>query len=235
MEIKNPAFQAVIFLVTVVMLLFTCSSDGDKRKTIRKQYGEPDFIQKSEYAGLKSEFHVYARKDINRVYEFRKTVSGCGGSGEWYLFRIYYADALGYVLYMPPLIKHTPIQSAPPGSAIPVSAEVTDDEQVAYVTLHYRMTGQEEFFEVSMSDKENIYSINIPAEAVTAVGVEYFIEANDGVYTSQIPEEGYYQITVSTAEKTITVAPSETSSREISPSLIPQPGDVNCKTSPLSP
>lgn len=207
MGIKNPAFRAVILVVSVVILLFACSSDGDKQKSIKDEHGEPDFIQKSEFAGLKSEFYVYARKDINRAYEFRKTASGCGGSGDWYLYRIYFADALGYPLYLPPQIKHTPIQSAPPGKVIPITAEVTDDEQIASVTLYYRVTDQEEFYEMSMSANENIYSIEIPAEAVTVDGIEYYIEADDGEYTSQLPEEEYYQITVSTAEETIVEAP----------------------------
>ena len=234
-EIKNSSFRSVVLLIIAVILLFSCSSNTDTRKDIKEEYGEPDFIQKSEFAGLKYEIYVYARKDINKAYEFRKTTSGCGGSSEWYLYSVYYADALGYALYLPPQIKHTPIKSAPPVTVIPIKAEVTDDEQVENVTLHYRVTGQEDFYEISMSGDKNMYSTEIPVEAVTVDGIEYYIEASDGEHTSKLPEEGYYQITVSTAEKNIVEAPSETTSKVILPSLLPQPGDVLSNTSPLSP
>ena len=75
-----PAFRQVILVLTALLLLFSCSGEGDKRKAVRDDLGEPDLIVPSEFAGMKIELYVYARKDINRAYEFRKTVSSGGRS-----------------------------------------------------------------------------------------------------------------------------------------------------------
>ena len=232
-----PAFRQVILVLTALLLLFSCSSEGDKRKAVRDDYGEPDIISKSEYAGMKIELYVYARKDINRAYEFRKTVSSCGGSGQWYVYRMYYADYLGYVLYLPPEIKHTPVESAPAGEKIIISAEVTDDVEVVSVTLYYRVVGDEEFLSVRMTASENnIFSATIPAEVVIAEGVEYYIEANDDEeHSTELPKKGAYTVTVSSKEKAVVYKPAETSAGIILPSSLHEPGEIFNNTSPVSP
>ncbi len=231
-----PAFRQVILVLTALLLLFSCSSEGDKRKAVRDDYGEPDLIVPSEFAGMKIEVYVYARKDINRAYEFRKTVSSCGGSGKWYVYRMYYADYLGYELYLPPEIKHTPVESAPPGEKIIISAEVTDDEEVVSVTLYYRVAGDEEFLAVRMTASENnIFSATIPAEVVITEGVEYYIEANDEEHSSELPKKGVYTVAVSSKEKAVVYKPAETSAGIILPSSLHEPGEIFNNTSPVSP
>ncbi|GAF69827.1 unnamed protein product, partial [marine sediment metagenome] len=215
---------------------FSCSSEGDKRKAVRDSYGEPDLIEESEFAGMKIELYVYARKDINRAYEFRKTVSSCGGSGQWYVYRMYFADYLGYALYLPPEIKHTPVESAPPGDKIIISAEVADDEEVVSVTLYYRVAGDEEFLSVRMTASENnIFSATIPAEVVIVEGVEYYIEANDEEHSSELPKKGVYVVAVSSKEKVVVYKPAETSAGIILPSSLHEPGEIFNDTSPVSP
>jgi len=233
--IRSHAFRSLILLLTLLLLLFSCSSEKDKRQTIVKEYGEPDEIVTSSFGTYKTELYVYKRKDTNRAYEFQKTASGCGGSGQWYVYRVYYADYLGYELYMPPQITHAPIQSAPQGEKLSVSAEVIDDEIVVSVTLYFREVGQEEFQSIRMTPDENKYSANIPIQAVTAAGIEYYIEAEDEEHTSQLPENGVYTITVSSAGKVVVKAPVETSPGYFQPPTLPAPGDMSNDLSPVSP
>ena len=236
MMIQSHGFRKAILVITALLLLFSCSSDRDKRKAVREDYGEPDEIIKSEYGGIRSELYIYTRRDINRAYEFRKTVSGCGGSGQWYVYRMYYADYLGYILYLPPTIVHTPIESTPPGKKVPISAVITDDEEVVSATLYYRTVGQEEFQSDRMTGgQEDAFTANIPSELVTVEGVEYFIEASDDAHISVLPENGYYEITVTSAEETVEEGSPETSLRIVPQSPPFEPGEAFENTSPFSP
>jgi len=228
-----------VLLGVLIVLLFSCSDNEDKRKVVTDELGPPDDIRRSEFAGMKSELYIYARKDINRTYEFRKTVGGCGGSGQWYVYRMYYTNYLfpDIELYLPPTIKHTPVESAPPGQEIEITAEVKDDEEVVSVTLYYRATGQEDFLSVRMTGgEEGMYTASIPAEAVTTAGVEYYIEAfDDGEHSSELPEDGVYSITVSSSEKAVARGTPESNARTMTPVVLPVPDDVPYDTSPVGP
>ena len=169
------------------------------------------------------------------MYEFQKTASGCGGSGQWYIYRVYYADYLGYMLYMPPQITHTPILSAPPGEKISMCAEVIDDEIVVDVTLYFRVVGQEDFQSHKMTGTEGTFCADISAETVTASGIEYYIEAKDEEHASQLPENGFYTIIVSSTGKVVVKGSSESSPNRIRPSSELSPGEMSNDFSPVSP
>jgi len=224
---KTP-LRNVLLLMMAVVLVFSCSDNADKRKVVKKEYGEPDFVQEYQFAGTKTEIYIYARKDINRTYELRKTVSGCGGSGEWYIYRMYYTNYYDpYIeLYLPPEITHTPIETAAVGERITVFAEIADDEEVVSVTLWYRIKTQEDFLSVRMTSGESTaYTGNIPGNIMTSDGVEYYIEAWDKAHDALLPKNGYYTITTSSVAKGVTYGDPETSAYDADrgSNLVPEP------------
>jgi hypothetical protein len=80
-----------------------------------------------------------------------------------------------------PVITHTPIANGQPiGHAVSVSATVTDATGVASVTAYYRVTGTADWTTLAMGHVSgDIYSAVIPGTAVTADGVDYYLEAVD--------------------------------------------------------
>ncbi|UCE37745.1 MAG: Ig-like domain-containing protein [Thermoplasmata archaeon] len=89
-----------------------------------------------------------------------------------------------------PLIIHTPITAGNEGSAITISATVTDDHSgVDYVELFYKKIIDTKFSNITMMRNGNIYSANIPADTVTVDGVDYYLKAAD---KSSEPSIVYY-------------------------------------------
>ncbi len=81
---------------------------------------------------------------------------------------------------LPPVIHHTPITTAAPGSIINIAASVTDHtDYVDYVRLYYRKKGTSQYSLVNMPLSGSKYVASIPANTVTTSGVEYFITAKD--------------------------------------------------------
>jgi hypothetical protein len=83
-----------------------------------------------------------------------------------------------------PVVTHTAVTSTASGSALPISVSVTDDKRVAGVALRYRKRGETAFtsisYDVPVPRKTSFTgSVSIPAAAVTAAGLEYYIEASD--------------------------------------------------------
>ncbi len=80
-----------------------------------------------------------------------------------------------------PVLKHSPVTSAKAGTAVSISATATDNIGVTAVTLNYRITGADLYTTVNMTTgvSEALYTATIPASAVTAAGVEYYITAGD--------------------------------------------------------
>jgi hypothetical protein len=101
---------------------------------------------------------------------------------------------------VPPVISHTAISSVVAQSeAIPI--EVTIEDEIISASLYYRSGGRPDFSKREMSKSGSRIHGDIPAEAVTARGVEYYIEATNlfGV-PGQSPNSGYYSIQVAIAE-----------------------------------
>ena len=82
---------------------------------------------------------------------------------------------------MAPNIYHSPAGSAFTGANLVISATITDNLNVAYANLYYRIAGTEEWTIVRMNKLNDKYSAIIPAGSVTIEGIEYYIEAFDGI------------------------------------------------------
>ncbi|MGD6816663.1 lamin tail domain-containing protein [Metabacillus sp. 113a] len=91
---------------------------------------------------------------------------------------------------VPPEIKHEPVSGGKAFSPVPVQAEVTDDQKVAQVQLHYKRTDQSDFSTVPMKASQGSpaeYKGEIPGmEAVS--DMTYYIEASDGQNTEKTKE-----------------------------------------------
>ena len=247
MKHMKLTFIRCMLLLISVLLVFSCDDSGNPRKKTRDALGEPDDIIQNDYSSFKSELWVYARSDINRVYEFRKSAAGCGGSGEWYMDRQYYADYhFGYELYdPPPVITHEPVVSGAPGVSLTIEAEVTlhkkakFDQIVRRVNIHYRDTADTltNFIVMSIKD-DNIYTGEIPGEDFTEAGIEYYLEAtSDGEHWSRLPETGFYLVeasadTTSGAEKAGHI---DTTRRFMDDFALPDLDTSIGKTSPVGP
>jgi len=247
-HITRP-FTRCTLLIVAVLILFSCENSGDPREKTRRALGEPDDIIQNDYASFKSELWVYARSDINRVYEFSQSSTGCGGSGEWYLNRQYYADYhFGYTLYdPPPVITHTPVEKAPPGVPLTIEAQVTlnkkakTDKVVKRVNIQYcdRADTLTTFIVMSITDEEaHIYTGEIPGEDVTENGLEYYLEAtSDGSHWSRLPKAGFYVVealadTLSAVSK---ANHTDTTRLFTDDAALPEPDTYSGRTSPVSP
>jgi hypothetical protein len=106
-----------------------------------------------------------------------------------------------------PVVTHTAVTTATAGAAISLSAKVTDNIGVDHVSVFYRTAGSNGDFTERRLDASavvtNGYTGIIPADAVTAAGVEYYLVAYDGSGntassgTAEIP----FTVTVDTTPK----------------------------------
>lgn len=79
-----------------------------------------------------------------------------------------------------PSITHTPVVGPKTaGADVTVTATVTDTSGSGSVTLRFRPQGTATWLSVGMAGTGTSYSANIPALAVTAPGVDYYVEAVD--------------------------------------------------------
>lgn len=99
---------------------------------------------------------------------------------------------------IPPVISHTPVTEAPPGLPLTIFADVTDNVGVQAVSLHYRAIGATQYISRAMTRTTgNRYSATIEGSQVTSPGVEYYIEASDGISTVRFGRPEYpYQVAV---------------------------------------
>ena len=92
-----------------------------------------------------------------------------------------------------PQIEHSTISSAPRDAAISIVAYISDNMAVQSATLYYRIAGTEEYSAVSMYPYEEEwrtkYTATIPANIVKEAGVEYYIEASDGIQSGTFCSE----------------------------------------------
>ena len=82
---------------------------------------------------------------------------------------------------MAPNVYHTPISVAYLGFNLMVSATVTDNVGAQSVTLYYRVKGADTFQEALMQASNSKYTAMIPAASITSEGLEYYIDAFDGI------------------------------------------------------
>lgn len=248
----NATFRTILLLMTMVIVVFSCSDSGDQMEKARNALGEPDDKIVENYGTFKSETWVYAQSDRNFVYRFEKSASSCGGSSDWLLSPMrYYADYhFGYELYNPPpTITHTPIESSAPFEAITIWARVelhkpvenfTPDENIIEVNLVYRASGDSLFEKVIMSIVDSLYVEDIPSNVVTPAGVDYYIEATSDNSTwhkySHLPKDDFYTIAVSDSLTSVGKAAYTDSTEETFNDNSPiDPGALPGRFSPISP
>jgi len=81
---------------------------------------------------------------------------------------------------VPPVIEHTPITSAVAGNTLEITANVTDDEALSGVFLHYRAKTGEMSYQISeMTKTGGAYTGTIPKAYLTSFGARYYIRAVD--------------------------------------------------------
>jgi subtilisin family serine protease len=109
-----------------------------------------------------------------------------------------------------PVISHTPVTTAQPGLSLTINADVTDNVRVQAVNLFFRAIGAINYTNRAMLlTTGNRYSATIEGSLVTAPGLEYYIEATDGVSTTRhgLPDTPY-RITVADRPVITTVTPN---------------------------
>jgi hypothetical protein len=108
-----------------------------------------------------------------------------------------------------PVITHTPIANGQvAGTAVTVSATITDATGVASASLYFRPSNGTSFGAVSMSRVSgNLWSAQIPAFVVASPGVSYYISATD---SSPNPQTGTSPSGAPTTLYTFTVGSGDT-------------------------
>ncbi len=101
---------------------------------------------------------------------------------------------------MAPNIYHSPVYNATTGANLLISATVTDNLHITYARVYYRVKGTDEWNVAVMNHLNDKFSAIIVADYVTVAGLEYYIEAYDGVsYTYKGTAETPYTIAVQEA------------------------------------
>ncbi len=98
---------------------------------------------------------------------------------------------------MAPDIYHSPVYNATTGSNLIISATVTDNLNITYARVYYRTSGEESWRVAVMNKLNDKYSAIIIADHLSVEGLEYYIEAFDGVsHTYKGSETEPYLVTV---------------------------------------
>lgn len=101
---------------------------------------------------------------------------------------------------MAPNIYHSPVYHAFTGSNLVISATVTDNVSISEATLYYRIAGTDTWESKVMTNNNDKYSAVIPASMITVAGVEYYIDATDGIsHTLKGSQDAPYSVTVQVA------------------------------------
>ena len=96
--------------------------------------------------------------------------------------------------------KEIALRFAKEGANLVITATVTDNLSIAYANLYYRIAGTDSWKTVRMNKLNDKYSAILPAADVTVDGIEYYIEAFDGVsYTYKGSAEAPFAVVVSPA------------------------------------
>ncbi len=82
---------------------------------------------------------------------------------------------------MAPNIYHSPVHNATLGENLVITATVTDNLTISYANLYYRTAGSSDWKMIRMNMLNDKYSAIIPAANLSAEGLEYYIDAFDGV------------------------------------------------------
>lgn len=100
---------------------------------------------------------------------------------------------------MAPNIYHSPVRTAYTGQKLIISATITDNLQISSATLYYRVVGGEWKSYVMYNNNSRYYGI-VGAENISLDGLEYYIDAFDGVtHTYSGTADKPYSVTVKVA------------------------------------
>ena len=100
---------------------------------------------------------------------------------------------------MAPNIYHSPVRTAYTGKNLVISATITDNLQITSATLYYRVAGGEWKTYKMYNNNSRYYGI-VGAESISLAGLEYYIDAFDGVsHTYNGTAEKPYLVTVKVA------------------------------------
>jgi len=103
-----------------------------------------------------------------------------------------------------PVLNVTPIaDDRPYNQAVDVRAIATDASGVADVTLHYRADGQTEWTDAAMILTSGQYIGQIPADAIRAAKLEYYVDATD-----TLNNESVWPATAPAAPAAFTIGPA---------------------------
>ena len=106
---------------------------------------------------------------------------------------------------IPPMLAHTPVTTAAPGLALTLAADATDNVAVQAVTLYFRAIGETVYTARAMTHTTgNRYSATIEGSRITSPGIEYTIEATDGISTVRSGRPEYPHQVVVTDKPTLT-------------------------------
>ena len=101
---------------------------------------------------------------------------------------------------MAPDLYHSPVYNTFTGTNLVISATVTDNLSVSKASLYFRTVGETQWKTAIMNKLNDKYSAIIPADQITTAGLEYYIEATDGInVTRKGSAEDPYVITVQEA------------------------------------
>lgn len=104
---------------------------------------------------------------------------------------------------MAPNIYHTPLYNAKTGANLVLTATITDNLNVTAAKLLYRVTGQSQWHTAMMNGMNSKYTAIIPAMYVTTKGLDYYIEATDGISTTvRGSAANPYHVTITQAQNT---------------------------------
>jgi hypothetical protein len=85
---------------------------------------------------------------------------------------------------IPPVLTHTPLTSAAPGMPLTLTADATDNVAVQGVTLYFGTIGATNYTSRAMTrTTDNPYAATIEGSRLVSPGVEYYLEATDGIST----------------------------------------------------
>lgn len=100
---------------------------------------------------------------------------------------------------MAPNIYHSPVRTAYTGKNLVISSTITDNLQITSATLYYRVVGGEWKTYKMYNNNSRYYGI-VGAESISLAGLEYYIDAFDGVsHTYNGTAEKPYLVTVKVA------------------------------------
>ena len=96
-----------------------------------------------------------------------------------------------------PIFQHAPVASQANGQALPITATITDNTDVANAILYSRKGGDPSFSSLPMSLSGGEYQATIPAGNVTTRGIEYYMVATDFAgNTAREPSSGVHSVQV---------------------------------------